>query len=503
LGESDVNDTRIFGGRFAARWSPNDLWTLDAVAGSQDVEADDGQYVAAELGGLTKAANRREAYDDRFRFGSVTASGPLAGGDVTSATAATFRRTETAFDASAAFPFLFEDPAEATPIGAPGTFDSAVSRHGLIHESRFTSSNSANIKWLLGVFAAARWTDTDTLLRFDRSPETDLVEINRRRDRSIESAVFADGDWAFSRRWTATLGARVSLVAFRTDVDLVRTAPPDDLMLQRASTDVSFAPRMGVTYRLSEGAAVYAQATRGFRNGGFNVNSPPQAVLANPDDNLDVGALDRFASDRLWSGELGFKFASASGRAVLNAAAFLVSWQDIQADVVPATGIATIVNAGDARIWGIEAETRAKVQSWLDLSAAVTWTDTTLLNANPFVSDAPAGLPVAPDLTAYIRAEVNAPVADWTARAAVDYRYIGESELTFDSADRTQGGVSDVSADIWVERGGVSFGVFIDNALNTRDDTFAFGNPFSFASEPQATPLRPRTIGLSATIDFG
>ncbi|MGZ6015664.1 MAG: hypothetical protein ACXWKM_07950, partial [Phenylobacterium sp.] len=37
---------------------------------------------------------------------------------------------------------------------------------------------------------------------------------------------------------------------------------------------------------------------------------------------------------------------------------------------------------------------------------------------------------------------------------------------------------------------------YVDNVADERGNTFAYGNPFSRARATQATPLRPRTVGM-------
>jgi hypothetical protein len=42
----------------------------------------------------------------------------------------------------------------------------------------------------------------------------------------------------------------------------------------------------------------------------------------------------------------------------------------------------------------------------------------------------------------------------------------------------------------------------LDNLLNTRANTFAFGNPFSVADGLQQTPMRPRSIRIGFDASF-
>jgi outer membrane receptor protein involved in Fe transport len=43
---------------------------------------------------------------------------------------------------------------------------------------------------------------------------------------------------------------------------------------------------------------------------------------------------------------------------------------------------------------------------------------------------------------------------------------------------------------------------YVDNLADARGNTFAYGNPFSRARATQATPLRPRTLGVGLSRRF-
>ena len=81
--------------------------------------------------------------------------------------------------------------------------------------------------------------------------------------------------------------------------------------------------------------------------------------------------------------------------------------------------------------------------------------------------------------------------------------YIGKSRVTFDPVNApTMGGysraklIADLRTSSWDAQ------VFVTNPTNEAGDTFAFGNPFSFSQGQQATPMRPRTIGISISANF-
>jgi hypothetical protein len=58
------------------------------------------------------------------------------------------------------------------------------------------------------------------------------------------------------------------------------------------------------------------------------------------------------------------------------------------------------------------------------------------------------------------------------------------------------GGYSDLRLRGELRSRAVDIEVYLNNALDTRGDTLAFGNPFSFRAEAQTTPQQPRTVGI-------
>jgi hypothetical protein len=55
---------------------------------------------------------------------------------------------------------------------------------------------------------------------------------------------------------------------------------------------------------------------------------------------------------------------------------------------------------------------------------------------------------------------------------------------------------AEIAADTWRAT------AFVSNPFNDTGDTFAYGNPFSFGQVRQATPQRPRTIGVRLSATF-
>jgi iron complex outermembrane receptor protein len=109
-------------------------------------------------------------------------------------------------------------------------------------------------------------------------------------------------------------------------------------------------------------AMAYFTYSKGFKNGGFNANGTTTA-----------GNLTAFNPERVENYEVGLKFSMFDRRLVGSVSRYDMSYSDIQLNVQsnnPVTGapIASIFNAGAAKIQGIEVELQALLMESLRLS---------------------------------------------------------------------------------------------------------------------------------------
>lgn len=61
------------------------------------------------------------------------------------------------------------------------------------------------------------------------------------------------------------------------------------------------------------------------------------------------------------------------------------------------------------------------------------------------------------------------------------------------------GGYAGLALRADLSKGSSTIGARLDNLLDVRGDSFAFGNPFSVRQHRQFTPVRPRSFILSLT----
>ena len=95
------------------------------------------------------------------------------------------------------------------------------------------------------------------------------------------------------------------------------------------------------------------------------------------------------------------------------------------------------------------------------------------------------------------------PICQLDAEASAQFSYVGHSYLTFDGgAGNAMGGYASGRVALALGAKAWRATAYVDNVADERGNTFAYGNPFSRSRATQATPLRPRTVGLALARSF-
>jgi outer membrane receptor protein involved in Fe transport len=380
-------------------------------------------------------------------------------------------------------------------------FETSQDVKAFTHESRAASATGGTIDWLGGVFLSLRNEDLSSRLIADYLAPASIAFLGDRHDESNEAAVFGEITVRADTRLAITAGARLSRIGFGIDAVASGIANSGVPSLVEKRSRIAVAPRVAVSLDASPALFVYAQAAAGSRIGGFNINTPLEAItLLNPNDDVT-----RFESDTLWNTEIGAKFRLFDNRAKVNISAFYLQWREIQTDQILPTGFTFVTNAGAAQNFGVEIEATARPSPRLEISGAFFWNDPQLTEANPFLNAEKGDLlPNIAEMTASFGATYEVQLTGGCfASANATYSYVGTSVLTFaEDVAPTMGDYHIASVSLKAERDGLRIGVFADNLFDSRGDTFAFGNSFSLATRDQSTPLRPRTLGVYVESSF-
>lgn len=260
-----------------------------------------------------------------------------------------------------------------------------------------------------------------------------------------------------------------------------------------------------LSYKVNENALVFFQAASGYRPGGFNPGNA-MAVPAIPDS--------QYTSDTLWNYELGLKSQWFDNRLVFNLSAYIIDWSDIQLSAVRLTSPfpAAVINAGEARIKGIEVETTFKATDNLRFGVNYAFTDAEL--TAPSTSTIPgfggaAGvkgerLPGTPRNAFSVLADWSSDISDSAKFVANgNFRHIGERSAALGNTNPLPSySMIDVQAGVQFDNG-FNVSLFADNLTNKiaitqrTDVTLRSGQPFNYFSI-----TRPRTIGVRAGYKF-
>lgn len=154
-----------------------------------------------------------------------------------------------------------------------------------------------------------------------------------------------------------------------------------------SASDDYFTPRVSVDYDINDDVMVYAAVAKGAKPGGFSTLSIGQDLSNN-----------RFLPETLWSYEIGVKSQLFDNRVQLNADVFYMDYKNKQVTTQDASAgggvnLSTVTrNAGEAEIYGFEADIAIAVTEDLTLTGGYAYLDTeytdfvfTTLSANDLI----------------------------------------------------------------------------------------------------------------------
>jgi outer membrane receptor protein involved in Fe transport len=477
----NVDRTQRYGGRLTLAFQPNDTWSATLSATGQRLASDDTHYTLRGLG-LTRALRIAEPHENDFALVSATLRGAFDWGELVASSAYVQHRYASLYDASRVIDQFSDDRSGV------GVYDESTRTEMAVQDIVLTSRGAGPIGWLAGAYAAVTTEAAPGKILAGQDQSFSLAYVDDRRDRIEDVALYGEASLEFAPGWTAALGARAFRTRVRTRSDVTAELAPGR-SLDRTVTTSGVSPKFTLQRALGSGDTLYAVFSQGHRAGGVNTGGATSLPAS----------LETYRSDRLTNFELGGKFRFLDRRIGLNAAVFYDVWTDIQTDQFRDSGLPYVANVGDAAIMGFEAEA-AYVTGGLSLQANMLASGTDVLRANPaFAPQLAKGLPNAPALSfglvgSYERALVRK--LSWRVTGAASY--VGASRVTFDPAlSSTMGDYVRLKVAAALSAPGWSAELYVTNPLNQISNTFAFGNPFTFAQNEQSTPQRPLTVGFT------
>ena len=352
LVRKNSNESRADAVRLSVAAEPNEALRITPSIAYQKLTLSDTSSFYESLSTPTHGILRdgkllTQPAEDEFALASIKLEYHL-GETSLIASAAYFDRTATATidttnEAGAVFFDGFGNPlGPAYPTSYADAVPTLTSLHQIVlsQEIRLSSIGSGPVNWTAGLFYSRAHQDerADTFLI--ASPTNPGVYSNE-DDTDIFTSAFGNFQVQLSDAWQTRIGLRIddarSEVSEYAGGFAVIGTPP---FVHRVMDETPVTPQFDVEYHTTEHDLVYASISKGFRVGGINTALPIQCET----NNLPT----TYASDSLWSYEIGTKQRAFNEHLQASVSGFYLRWNNIQEHEVPRCGFGYVANAGNA-----------------------------------------------------------------------------------------------------------------------------------------------------------
>jgi outer membrane receptor protein involved in Fe transport len=469
-GSSNSNREQLAGGRATVRWEPSPQWTVDLTGAIQSRNARDSQYVDGDFGPLERPNRLREPKDLDASAIMMTVKGPVGKLEFTSITSLSRQGAAATYDATPL----------AETLGTNGTTTVRDDRnyHLFDQEVRIQNPHAGRIEWLAGLSLVHASTDA-SISAEDSTSTVPLLTLKRSVD---EAAAFAEASAKIAPHLTVGGGARVFTVGTDEEGQEPQASVTHNRRTVRAAGDANLA------WTPATGTTIFLRVSTGYRPGGINIQ--PDATQRT------------YEADELATAEIGLR-TKIWDAASIDATLYAAQWQHVQTDELLSNGLIATRNAGNARNFGVEGNVHWTIAPQFILTGGLMFQSARLESVSPASEVDDPRLPAVPNFAARVKLERGFHWGSWAGLAGLGLRYTGATHLSFDpTLDRRTGSYATGDASLSLSRDGWTATLVGENLTNSSEDTFAFGNPYRVRAEPQRTPMKPRTIGVSVSRTF-
>ncbi|MBB5684955.1 TonB-dependent receptor [Sphingobium boeckii] len=500
LRDEDLNNEDRRGGRAQLRWLPSEALEINLSADFtrdrkrtvlNQISTPEGAAAPYFTGDrFTVPADQRNL-DNRDMWGtSLTVDYTLDSGAVLSS-----------ISAVRDIKLLIYSDADQLPIDLvhSGPFTDISEMYS--QELRFVSPTTGPLKYVAGLYYFDQKSAGERTLSANLPAHFEVFNDAHARTKSY--AAYVNADYTIAPPLTFTAGIRYT--SERKTGDFFQTRPSLNYDLQDFRLKNSNVSWTGsVRYELSRNLTTYFSISRGFKSGGFNMDSIGAAGLI--EDDLT------FRPEKVTQYELGLKGRTSDNLLRFSAALFDLEYKNKQVAQYVSTTLqpvptVQVTNAGQARVRGAELELTLKPVEGLTLSGNASYLDAT------YTSFPRAALIDG----AYLNYTGNniERTPEWTANGMVEYRheltsgqivgmggvsYIGRTALQADNDPRLiEQGYTLFNSRLGYEAsGGISVYLWVKNITNKDYRVFSR----YFAGISNTVYGEPRTYGIDARYKF-
>ncbi|MGH8160516.1 MAG: TonB-dependent receptor [Rhodanobacter sp.] len=509
-GQKDLDGDKVHGARAQLLWTPTQQFSLKLSALAQNLSSNSLANAGVDVDPVTlkpiygdlqqSRAASTGMFDLRYRLYSADLNADFGWAKLISTSSYSTLAKDSNTDYTAAYAPVLNPAFGLTGVGY--SLLNPITLGKFTQELRLQSPQDQTLEWRVGAFYTREHSSNQqNLLSFDASTGAPVV-LPTLGDISVgpaifrEWAAFGDVTWHITSQFSMLLGARYSNdeTSF-TQVGDGLLVGSTDFIIRQSDSPTTFL--LNPSFKFNDDLMAYARIASGFRPGGPNVGVPP-----------GLGAPVTFGPDKLVSYELGLKSTVLDKRMTIDVDAFYIDWSQIQLTSY-ADGFGFLGNGGKATSQGLEASWQYAPVHGLLLSANASWTDAELAANTPpglygYKGDS---LPFVPRWNANLGADYDFPLAGgWSGFVGGSYRFIGARKADFAVVPGPRSTVpsyDEVDLRAGVNYANWTFKAYVKNVTNERgitsvspETTDPLGSPFA------ATYVMPRTVGVSATVNF-
>ncbi|KZN69571.1 TonB-dependent receptor [Pseudoalteromonas luteoviolacea] len=366
----------------------------------------------------------------------------------------------------------------------------------LSHEMRWSSKNTEDYHWLVGVYAYKANTHNTT--RNDLNFAAMYPGSGPMVDRSITIkddqawAAFGQVDYAITEDITVIAGLRYHKEQREADININSQSTGVTAQYDGEKDFSEVLPKLALSYQTGSDDLIYASWSKGYRAGGFDTLYP----------NLSKPSFEPEYSNNY---EIAYKALALDSQLSFSVTAFYISLDDQQVQQMLENTTVITDNAGKSASRGIEFESRYQPHPDWTVGFSSSYVDATYseyksLNfATGVVEDySDNRLPNTPKLSANLsisnRTELN---SDYTLFTQLENIYMGEHY--FDAGNQMkQSAYHLLNAKVGLEADNWYAHLWVKNAL----DEYYSKVEFNFGFGVTAEAGNPRSIGLTVGTNF-
>ena len=504
-GKTNVNVSRVKGGRASLLWAPTDSTSLRLTAMSQNLNSDGDPVVDLDPTTLTPVfgdlQQRRGAgtgtFDARYRLYNATLKTDFG-----------FAKFVSSSTYSTLNSFSNLDVTPLLPIGIGVGEQEPVNQTKSTQEFRLVSPKLERVEWLGGVFFTHETgSNMQHIYPFDYTtggvlPSPFGMPIG---DVSLPStydayAVYGSLTWHVTDRFDVETGLRYSRDRQHfTQIESGALVGGVTTILDNRSSDTSTTYSLTPRFHLNETTLLYARAASGFLPGGPNV-VPPGIPGVSP----------TFSPTQLTDYEIGLKKTALNDRLTVDLSAFYIDWTKIPLTTF-VSPYSFLGSAGKAKSQGLEATIDYIPTRGLRLAVNASYTDPRLTVDTPPPANGKAGdrLPYIPKWNVSFNGDYDFRLGGgWNGFVGATYRFVGSRETDFNFTNTPRTSIPSYHSldlrvganhDVW------TLEAYVKNVTNERGIVLLSGaeaDPITGKMFDEATIITPRLLGISVSRNF-